>query len=168
VKRRPPRGGRRLCVSCTRDAANPRPTLYERPEGSDPVHKGIENSGHPAHIPRMPKPLPLVTTLAAALREARRERRVSIAALAAQAGVSPRLISEFEQGKRPHVSLDTALRLLELMQVPLLVAQALPEIDEDRARRERASWRPRPSLQRLCNGRRALRPSLQTPVTSSP
>jgi len=54
-------------------------------------------------------------TMAAALRQARRARKISIADLAAQAGVSPRLISDFELGKRPHVSLATAMRLLELV-----------------------------------------------------
>jgi transcriptional regulator with XRE-family HTH domain len=39
---------------------------------------------------------------------ARRNRRMPLAELAASAGVSPRLVSEFEQGKRPNVSLATA------------------------------------------------------------
>jgi transcriptional regulator with XRE-family HTH domain len=38
------------------------------------------------------------------LRQRRRALGMSIAALAAQVGVSPRLISEFELGKRPQVS----------------------------------------------------------------
>ncbi|WP_373068872.1 helix-turn-helix domain-containing protein [Gemmatimonas sp.] len=83
----------------------------------------------------------LVATLAAALRNARRAKRVSIAALAAQAGVSPRLISEFEQGKRPHVSLETASRLLHLMHVVVTVARAPSPVDADRARAERAAVR---------------------------
>lgn len=81
--------------------------------------------------------------LASALREARRARKVSIAALAAQSGVSPRLISEFEQGKRPHVSLVTALRLLQLMDVTVSVSGAPVPTDEDRARLERAEHRRR-------------------------
>ncbi len=83
----------------------------------------------------------LVATLGAALRDARRAQRVSIAALAAQAGVSPRLISEFELGKRPHVSLETALRLLYLMHVPVTVAGAPSVVDADRERVERAARR---------------------------
>jgi transcriptional regulator with XRE-family HTH domain len=85
---------------------------------------------------------PLSTSeLAAALRTARRARRISIAALAARAGVSARLISEFEQNKRPHVSLDTALRLLKLMEVPISVASTLQGTNSARARTERAERR---------------------------
>jgi len=84
-----------------------------------------------------------VTILAAALRDARQARRVSIAALAAQSGVSPRLISEFEQGKRPNVSLETALRLLQLMEVTVTPSGAPLPTDEDRGRSERAARRRR-------------------------
>ncbi len=42
-----------------------------------------------------------------------------IAKLARAGGVSPRLVSEFEHGNRPHVSLDTALRLMRLVHVPV-------------------------------------------------
>lgn len=91
----------------------------------------------------MNETLPLLAALSAALREARRARRVSIAALSLEAGVSPRLISEFEQGKRPHVSLATALRLLHLTGVPVQVAGAPAELDADRARAERAARRRR-------------------------
>lgn len=87
--------------------------------------------------------LSLVTTLAAALRDARRARRLSIASLAAQSGVSPRLISEFERGKRPHVSLETTLRLLQLVDVTVTVSGAPPPVDEDRAWSERAARRRR-------------------------
>jgi transcriptional regulator with XRE-family HTH domain len=83
-------------------------------------------------------------TLARALRAARKARKVSIAMLAAEGGVSPRLISEFEQGKRPHVSLDTILRLLALMHVPVTVAGTpLGDITlarADRAERRRQTW----------------------------
>lgn len=83
--------------------------------------------------------------LSVALRRARRERGVSIAALAAQAGVSARLVSEFEQQKRPHVSLETALRLLRLVDVSVVVApSSAPPSDTstraERARVRRATW----------------------------
>ena len=83
--------------------------------------------------------------LASTLRQARRRRGVSIAALAAKAGVSPRLISEFEQGKRPNVSLETALRLLSLVGVSFRLhdpAEATDAAKERAARaaRRRDSW----------------------------
>jgi transcriptional regulator with XRE-family HTH domain len=83
--------------------------------------------------------------LAIALRRARRERGVSIAALAAQAGVSARLVSEFEQLKRPHVSLETALRLLRLVNVSVVVAPSSapppdPSTRAERARLRRETW----------------------------
>lgn len=65
---------------------------------------------------------------------------MSIAELAASAGVSPRLISEFEQGKRPNVSLETALRLLTLVGVSLHLHAAEPR-DAAKARAERAARR---------------------------
>jgi transcriptional regulator with XRE-family HTH domain len=85
------------------------------------------------------------TVLAAALRRARRARKVSIADLAAQAGVSPRLISEFELGKRPHVSLATAMRLLDLVGLRVRVDAASAAVAEhvamaERAERRRQSW----------------------------
>jgi len=61
--------------------------------------KGLER-GPSTHMPSVPESLPSVTTLAAAFREARRHRRVSIAALAPPAVVNPRLISEFFQCSR--------------------------------------------------------------------
>ena len=70
------------------------------------------------HPPRTPGPLPH------ALRTARRRRGLSIAALALEAGVSPRLISEFEQGKRPNVSLETVLSLLSLVGVSFRLQEA--------------------------------------------
>ena len=66
---------------------------------------------------------------------------MSIAGLAAEAGVSPRLISEFEQGKRPNVSLETALRLLALVGVSLRLHEAAEPTDPARARAERAALR---------------------------
>jgi transcriptional regulator with XRE-family HTH domain len=85
---------------------------------------------------------PPLLTIASALREARRSRRMSIAELAASASVSPRLISEFEQGKRPNVSLETALRLLSLVGVSIRLLEAAEPDDpaQARAARRRNSW----------------------------
>lgn len=89
-------------------------------------------------------PLPL-DVLASALRDARRRHGLSIAALAVEAGVSPRLIGEFEQGKRPNVSLETALRLLSLVGVSVRLHDAAEPVDPAvaraaRAARRRSSW----------------------------
>jgi transcriptional regulator with XRE-family HTH domain len=82
----------------------------------------------------------LGTPLAALLRTHRRARGVTVASLAAQVGVSPRLVSEFERGKRPHVSLETALRLLHSVGAP--VPGSPPVVaDEAAARSERAAHR---------------------------
>ena len=93
------------------------------------------------HIPSMPETPPQPIILASALRRARRARRISIATLAAEAGVSPRLVSEFEQGKRPNVSLHTALSLLALVGVSLRLSNAVAPVDADQAMAERASHR---------------------------
>ena len=66
---------------------------------------------------------------------------MSIAELAASAGVSPRLISEFEKGKRPNVSLETALRLLTQVGVSLHLHDAAAAEDPDQARVARAARR---------------------------
>lgn len=70
---------------------------------------------------------------------------MTVVSVAAKAGVSPRLVSEFERGKRPHVSLDTAVRLLEIVGAPLF-APVPAAIDEaagraERAARRRETWR---------------------------
>ena len=80
-------------------------------------------------------------SLASALRRARRARRKSIADLAAEAGVSPRLVSEFEQGKRSNVSLETALRLLSLVGVSIRLHNAAALDVSEQARAERAAQR---------------------------
>lgn len=85
--------------------------------------------------------LPPLTELPSALRAARRSRRVSIVTLAAEAAVSPRLISEFEQGKRPNVSLETVLRLLALVGVSIRVAGTEEQGQADQARARRAALR---------------------------
>lgn len=90
----------------------------------------------------MARPSRTSGTLPSALRTARRRRGLSIAALALEAGVSPRLISEFEQGKRPNVSLETALRLLALVGVTVRMHDAT-EPDAAVARKARAARRLR-------------------------
>ena len=87
-----------------------------------------------------------VSQIAAALRSARRARRISIASLAAEAGVSPRLVSEFEQNKRPNVSLETALRLISLVELRVVIEPGASAADgaararEARAVERRRSW----------------------------
>jgi transcriptional regulator with XRE-family HTH domain len=46
------------------------------------------------------------------LKSARKHRRLSRAELAERGGVSLRLVAELEQGKRPNVSFESALKLL--------------------------------------------------------
>lgn len=89
----------------------------------------------------MTQSLPLLLTVASTLREARRSRHMSIADLAVSAGVSPRLVSEFEQGKRPNVSFETALRLLALVGVSIRLHDAAEPDDAAQARAERAARR---------------------------
>ena len=92
------------------------------------------------NIPFMSTPDQIVDRLAALLRHHREARGITIAALAHDVGVSPRLVSEFERGKRPHVSLATALRLLQQVRAPLFIlGEAV--VDEDTARAERAARR---------------------------
>jgi transcriptional regulator with XRE-family HTH domain len=74
------------------------------------------------------------------LREHRVAQRVSRVQLAALAGVSVRLVAEFERGARPHVSLETALRLLRLLGVSLQTARAA-DADAAAARAARAETR---------------------------
>ena len=81
------------------------------------------------------------TAIATALRTARKTRKVSLAALAASAGVSPRLIGEFERGQRPNVSLETALRLLALLDVRLIVEGGPAAAEDAAARAQRAALR---------------------------
>jgi transcriptional regulator with XRE-family HTH domain len=54
----------------------------------------------------------LASRFGALLRSARTHRRLSRAELAERGGVSVRLVAELEQGKRPNVSLESALKLL--------------------------------------------------------
>ncbi len=54
------------------------------------------------------------------LRSARTHRSLSRAELAARGGVSVRLVAELEQGKRPNVSLESALKLLSAAGVSIV------------------------------------------------
>lgn len=78
--------------------------------------------------------------LADALRAGRHAEGLSIAELAEQAGVSPRLVSEFENGKRPNVSLETALRLLALVHIPLAISPAPTAAAALRVAARRRTW----------------------------
>lgn len=82
-----------------------------------------------------------VTALAALLRTSRQARGLTVASLATQVGVSARLVSEFERGKRPHVSLDTAMRLLHCVGAPLQVSAGASRMEEFAGRAERAARR---------------------------
>ena len=95
------------------------------------------------YIPFMYARRPLTERLADALRAGRHSAGFTVAELADRGGVSPRLVSEFERGIRPHVSLDTAVRLLQLVGVSLDIAEATSALSEEQARAERAEHRRR-------------------------
>jgi transcriptional regulator with XRE-family HTH domain len=94
----------------------------------------------------MSSSLALVGRLSAELRSARRARGISIQSLAERAGVSARLVSEFERNRRPHVSLETALHLLRLVgvQVALDTDEVSGDVEqlarERRAAERRRTW----------------------------
>jgi len=92
----------------------------------------------------MSTPPSAVVILAATLRAARTERRLSIVQLATLANVSPRLISELERGMRAHVSFETAMRLLHLVDVSVAFDRPRHHSSEDaaraRAERRASSW----------------------------
>jgi transcriptional regulator with XRE-family HTH domain len=79
-----------------------------------------------------------------ALRLARRAQRLSRFELARRADVSVRLIAEFERGRRPNVSLETALKLLRLLGQSIHVSADAMHDDasafEARAAVRRATW----------------------------
>lgn len=104
----------------------------------------------------------LVLALAAGLRTARQARKLSIAELASQVDVSPRLVSEFERGKRPHVSLDTAVRLLDFVGVSLAVRGESDALNADAARAARAEHR-----RQTWSGVKTTLPELEAPVAAS-
>ena len=93
----------------------------------------------------MPLAHDVVSRLAVLLRTHRKARGMTVVSLAAAVGVSPRLVSEFERGKRPHVSLETAMRLLERVGAPVFSAPAAlgDEMADrvERAARRRQTWR---------------------------
>lgn len=62
----------------------------------------------------------LTIRIGALLRSARRHRGLTRADLAREGGVSLRLVAELEQGKRPNVSLESALTLLRAAGVTVL------------------------------------------------
>lgn len=108
------------------------------------IHKGVATGDHAIYIPFMCAAKSNVEVLAATLRRQREARGLSIATLAAAVGVSPRLVSEFERGKRPHVSLETAMRLLEHVGSQLSAVGSAVADEEtnraERAARRRRSW----------------------------
>ena len=88
----------------------------------------------------------LSNAIGSALRQARTTHGISRAELAAQAGVSVRLVAEFERGQRPNVSLETALTLLQLVGLRLPFGDDASRTDVAdaralRAARRRATWR---------------------------
>ena len=66
------------------------------------------------------------------LKEARHELGMSRDALAAKAGVSLRLVAEFERGQRGNVALESALRLLKAVGITIIAKT--PEGAEARIR----------------------------------
>ncbi len=108
------------------------------------VRKGIDVGLADRHTAVMSTPPPAVGALAATLRAARTARRLSIAQLATLANVSPRLISELERGMRAHVSFETAMRLLQLVNVSVAFdRQQHPSSDDaarTRAERRTRTW----------------------------
>ena len=54
------------------------------------------------------------------LRHARKDLKLSRAELASRGGVSTRLVAELERGQRPNVSLESALKLLNVLGVSVV------------------------------------------------
>jgi transcriptional regulator with XRE-family HTH domain len=82
------------------------------------------------------------------LKEARRHLSLSRADLAHRGGVSVRLVAELERGQRPNVSLESALKLLNVVGVSVIataphgaVAEIRGEAAEALARAARAAQR---------------------------
>lgn len=92
------------------------------------------------------------SALGALLKQARKRTGKTRRALAAEAGVSVRLVAEFERGQRPNVSLDTALRLFDLVGMDVSVQVRDASVQQTgtsylndpsfaaRAARRRATW----------------------------
>lgn len=92
------------------------------------------------------------SALGALLKQARKRTGKTRQALSAEAGVSVRLVAEFERGQRPNVSLDTALRLFDLVGMGVSVQLRDASVQQPgtsylddpsfaaRAARRRATW----------------------------
>jgi transcriptional regulator with XRE-family HTH domain len=96
----------------------------------------------------------LATGFGELLRNARKHRALTRAALAERGGVSVRLVAELEQGKRPNVSFESALKLLSAAGVSVVArapnggvveirdrsAAAAAEERAERAMHRRNTW----------------------------
>ncbi len=68
-------------------------------------------------------PVTDVREVGSAIRERRAELGLTISQLAVRSGVSIRLISELERGKRPGVTFSTLLRILTMLGLDLEIAR---------------------------------------------
>ena len=90
----------------------------------------------------------LAKRFGALLRSARTHRGLSRAELAERGGVSVRLVAELEQGKRPNVSLESALKLLRAAGVSVVARAPHGEVVEIRDPAAELLERGERSLQR--------------------
>jgi transcriptional regulator with XRE-family HTH domain len=90
----------------------------------------------------------LATRFGSLLRSARTHRNLSRAQLADRGGVSVRLVAELEQGKRPNVSLESALKLLRAVGVTVVASAPHGEVVEIRDPAAAAMERSARSAQR--------------------
>lgn len=84
--------------------------------------KGLPAHGSPTSIRCLPflGEAMLSASLGPLLKSARRQLGLSRKELASRAGVSPRLVAELERGQRPNVSLESALKLLNLAGISIV------------------------------------------------
>jgi len=68
-------------------------------------------------------PVTDVRKVGSAIRERRAELGLTISQLAVRSGVSIRLISELERGKRPGVTFSSLLRILTMLGLELEIAR---------------------------------------------
>jgi len=68
-------------------------------------------------------PVTDVRKVGSAIRERRAELGLTISQLAVRSGVSIRLISELERGKRPGVTFSSLLRILTMLGLDLEIAR---------------------------------------------
>ena len=68
-------------------------------------------------------PVTDVREVGSAIRERRAELGLTISQLAVRSGVSIRLISELERGKRPGVTFSSLLRILTMLGLDLEIAR---------------------------------------------